>query len=985
MRRLIQGILTSAGLLLVLACGGGGGGGSTPALPTPTPTIISFTPAQGTIQKGTSTTITGVFTNGLGSINNGVGNVQSGVSISSGTLQSTTTFTLSVTGIGGNATAQTTITVPPDPVITSFSVTNTSVAYNGSTTLTAVFANGTGTVDQGVGTVQSGVPVNIGPLTVSNTYTLTVANQFTNTTSQVVVTVLPAPPLIITSNPSSAPIGSRVELAGSNLTGVTDVRFGGISAAFSIESSVRIVTAVPGGASTGVLTVIGPGGTWTSTAPFTVLLGNAAGQLILDPGFELGSSAWNQFASIPGPVAVTDPFRAHSGVKLAWMNGYGVANTATLYQTVILPSDAAQITLSFFLKVETAETISAVFDTLQVQVRNSSGSLLQTLWTYSNLDASGGSLQRSFDLTAYKGQTIRLHFLGLENSTNTTSFYLDDINLNYTRGGVPLDLSIEGMHLTQVTQRFDGAIPLVKDRDAFVRVFVKANLPNSAVATVRVKFINTSGTQIITIPSASSSVTTTINEASGVSNWNAAVPGAWIQPGLQVLAELDPGNTIQEATRDNNVFPANGVPLAQDVRTLQPFRVTLVPVLQSLNGRLGDVTNANLETWLSHARKVYPLASGSAAIDATVRATYTTSVAVSAGYDGTWTTMLNEIAALRTAETANRYYFGALKLDYSGGFGTGVAGVPSQSAIGVDSTANNQFNQTLTNRAGTFAHELGHCMGLMHAPCGTPLPASIDPNYPYQSAMIGVPGTDPSSGTLYAPFLTDLMAYCGYNWISDYHYFKLLLRREQFPNGSAQPISTDSTGAKEPLFLVWGRRQWGQMIIEPVFEIQAVSNAPEEGDHHLQITNILGEFITVPFSLAKVEDIDDPSAAIFAFTVPTSRLRGLTLQSLDITKNGESLARVDLSHLPTRAQNQAPLELLEWGADKVYLSWDSSAYPVVMVRDSKTGEILSFARGGSILLPTMAEEFELVLSSGLNSEMRHIHLPLKMRSAPPNP
>lgn len=218
MRRRLFALLAIAGLLSVSSCGGGGGGSSAPA-PPPAPSITSFTAALGTVQAGTATTLTGVFSNGSGSINNGVGSVQSGVAITTGQLQATTSFTLTVTGSGGTTTSSTTVAVVPNPTITSFTVGSNPVPYNGSTTLTAVFSNGTGTVDQGVGTVQSGVSFNIGPLTASTTYTLTVANQYTNTTSQAVVTVLPPPPLVYSINPSAAAVGSRVELTGINLGG----------------------------------------------------------------------------------------------------------------------------------------------------------------------------------------------------------------------------------------------------------------------------------------------------------------------------------------------------------------------------------------------------------------------------------------------------------------------------------------------------------------------------------------------------------------------------------------------------------------------------------------------------------------------------------------------------------------------------------------------------------------------------------------------
>jgi hypothetical protein len=38
-------------------------------------------------------------------------------------------------------------------------------------------------------------------------------------------------------------------------------------------------------------------------------------------------------------------------------------------------------------------------------------------------------VQKSFDLSAYKGQTIQLYFEGVEGSTTATSFLVDDVSL----------------------------------------------------------------------------------------------------------------------------------------------------------------------------------------------------------------------------------------------------------------------------------------------------------------------------------------------------------------------------------------------------------------------------------------------------------------------------------------------------------------------------------------------------------------------------
>ena len=76
------------------------------------------------------------------------------------------------------------------------------------------------------------------------------------------------------------------------------------------------------------------------------------------------------------------------------------------------------------------ETGTAPVDTLQVQVRNTSGAVLATLATYSNLDKGNAFAQKTVDLSAFKGQTVSLTFVGAENEGAATSFIIDDVSVN---------------------------------------------------------------------------------------------------------------------------------------------------------------------------------------------------------------------------------------------------------------------------------------------------------------------------------------------------------------------------------------------------------------------------------------------------------------------------------------------------------------------------------------------------------------------------
>ena len=65
-----------------------------------------------------------------------------------------------------------------------------------------------------------------------------------------------------------------------------------------------------------------------------------------------------------------------------------------------------------------------------MQLRSSSGAVLKTLATYSNLNAATGYSLKTFDVSAYKGQTIQVYLVGAEDSSLQTSFVADDFALN---------------------------------------------------------------------------------------------------------------------------------------------------------------------------------------------------------------------------------------------------------------------------------------------------------------------------------------------------------------------------------------------------------------------------------------------------------------------------------------------------------------------------------------------------------------------------
>ena len=209
----------------------------------------------------------------------------------------------------------------------------------------------------------------------------------------------------------------------------------GLPTGLSISSS-GLISGTASTAGTYSVTVTAKDSTGASgSTSFTWTVGTTSGgctaaQLIGNPGFETGSAApWTTTAGVINANGAGET--SHGGTWYAWMNGYGTTHTDTVSQPVSIPSTCTSANFSFWLHIDTAETTTTTaFDTLKVQVLNSSGTVLTTLATYSNLNHITGYAQHSFSLASYIGQSITLKFTGTEDSSLQTSFVLDDNALN---------------------------------------------------------------------------------------------------------------------------------------------------------------------------------------------------------------------------------------------------------------------------------------------------------------------------------------------------------------------------------------------------------------------------------------------------------------------------------------------------------------------------------------------------------------------------
>ena len=197
-----------------------------------------------------------------------------------------------------------------------------------------------------------------GPITaVSTSGTATSATPFTVTGGGNTA------PTITSFTPTSGPAGTSVLISGTNFTGVSSVKFGGVAAVtFAANSATQVQAVVPSGAVTGSITITTPGGTVSSTASFTVTTAGKptitgfspssgpAGTSVVITGTNFGGVKYVKFGGVTSTFTLNSPTQITAKVAAAAVTGpitavstSGTATSATPF-TVTSGSSAPTIT-----------------------------------------------------------------------------------------------------------------------------------------------------------------------------------------------------------------------------------------------------------------------------------------------------------------------------------------------------------------------------------------------------------------------------------------------------------------------------------------------------------------------------------------------------------------------------------------------------------------------------------------------------------------
>jgi len=369
------------------------------------------------------------------------------ISVTAGS-SGTSTITSSIAG-GFSSAVSLTASGMPAGVSAGFNPSTIAAPGSGSSTLTLSTSSGTAASTYTITIIGGG-----GGQTQTTSVSLTVGSGGTPTLG---VSANPASVTAVQGSSGTSTIttsigggfSSSVSLTASGMPSGVTATFSpsSIGAPGSGTSTLTLAASSSAPAGTYPITVLASGGglTATTSVSLTVSTSGGGGELITDGCL---ASATKSGLSAPGWTATTnkshniifyhgnypDVACGHNYADLG--DGYNNVND-TLTQTISIPAGSTVTPLTFDVNITTSETGTTATDFLYVEIHNTSGTLLGTVLTMSNLGAAHDNNKKgayyhvpSVDLSAYAGQTVELVFHATTNSTLPTTFLIDNVAVN---------------------------------------------------------------------------------------------------------------------------------------------------------------------------------------------------------------------------------------------------------------------------------------------------------------------------------------------------------------------------------------------------------------------------------------------------------------------------------------------------------------------------------------------------------------------------
>ena len=424
-------------------------------------------------------------------------------------------------------------------------------------------------------------------------------------------------------------------------------------------------------------------------------------------------------------------------------------------------------------------------------------------------------------------------------------------------------------YLTQAVQSLAHPVPLVAGRPALLRVFITAlRVTDARIPPVQATFyIDGTESHRVDVPGSATPIPTEVGDAESAldKSANAEIPASVIRPGLEMVIEIDPANTLDPGLGVTKRIPELGrMPVR--VEAMATFDATFIPFVwaKGSDSSLVDIVRGMAADPQGHemlrdTRALLPVRE----LDVTAHEpvlTSTTNV-----FD-----LSRQVRLIRAMEGGTGYYMGLLPESVVGGQ-SGVAALGGRTGFSVADPF-------------VIAHEFGHNMGLRHAPCGGA--GGPDPAFPEPDGSIGAWGYDIREGTLVAPHARDFMSYCGPpRWVSDYSFTVALSHRlGRDGESGAAAVAQATVGAATRTLLVWGGvDNLGNPFLEPAFVADAAPPTLPRSTGEYELAGRAaggGELFTLSFGMQELADGDGSSSFVFAIPVQdewAGELASLTL------------------------------------------------------------------------------------------------------------
>jgi hypothetical protein len=298
-----------------------------------------------------------------------------------------------------------------------------------------------------------------------------------------------------------------------------------------------------------------------------------------------------------------------------------------------------------------------------------------------------------------------------------------------------------------------------------------------------------------------------------------------------------------------------------------------------------------------------------------------------------------------------------------------------------------------TEGAFLLAHEMGHNLGLKHAPCGDPAGVDGDwPNGTNPNAELAEVGFDVALRKVLRPVIdpVDLMSYCEPVWVTVYTYNSLISKFRVSPKaGNSDPVPR----TEGQFWQISGTISNGALTLFPVFELQtSASTASSTGSHRIEVRDASesvlftrffnpesAEFkdLTTPPFFSELVPVGTSSASILVFDSGGAQLKRLDVGgsdpavNIDFPVGGETLSGSQtLTWTVTDPDSASHTYRLQYSADNgstwVDISGDIASSTLTVNFDdmpgSPTARLRVFASDGINTGAGMSEAFTVPLS-----------------------